>query len=58
MFDRTVHGGRADHAPVLGGTYLLHTDRQDLSDEEIWRLSSSRRPICLPRGGRRTLFGT
>jgi hypothetical protein len=38
MFDRTVHGGRADHAPVLGGTYLLHTDRQDLSDEEIWRL--------------------
>ena len=26
---------RAEH---LDGAYLLRTDRQDLSDEEIWRL--------------------
>jgi len=29
---------QADLAQQLDGTYLLRTDRQDLSDEEVWRL--------------------
>ena len=32
------HGDRKARAERLDGAYVLKTDRQDLSDEEIWRL--------------------
>jgi len=34
----TAHAKLATRAEHLDGAYLLRTDRQDLSDEELWRL--------------------
>ena len=34
----TTQAALKTRAEQLDGTYLLRTDRQDLSDEEIWRL--------------------